>query len=32
MWLSLLLGGPDFNHLFKGIRIHIGNYNMIIRN
>ena len=25
MWLSLLLGGPDFSHLFKGIRIHMGN-------
>ena len=25
MWLPLLLGGPDFNHLFKGIRIHMGN-------
>ena len=25
MWLPLLLGGPDFNHLFKGIRIHAGN-------
>jgi len=24
-WLPLLLGGPDFNHLFKGIRIHAGN-------
>ena len=20
-----MLGGPDFNHLFKGIRIHMGN-------
>jgi hypothetical protein len=25
MWLPLLLGGPDFNRLFKGIRIHMGN-------
>ena len=25
MWLPLLLGGPDFNLLFKGIRIHAGN-------
>ena len=25
MWLPLLLGGPDFNHLFKGIRIHMDN-------
>ena len=25
MWLPVLLGGPDFNHLFKGIRIHMGN-------
>ena len=25
MWLPLLLGGPDFNLLFKGIRIHMGN-------
>ena len=25
MWLPVLLGGPDFNHLFKGIRIHAGN-------
>ena len=25
MWLPILLGGPDFNHLFKGIRIHMGN-------
>ena len=24
-WLPVLLGGPDFNHLFKGIRIHAGN-------
>ena len=24
MWLPVLLGGPDFNHLFKGIRIHMG--------
>ena len=24
-WLPLLLGGPDFNRLFKGIRIHAGN-------
>ena len=24
-WLPILLGGPDFNHLFKGIRIHAGN-------
>ena len=24
MWLPTLLGGPDFNHLFKGIRIHAG--------
>ena len=24
-WLPLLLGGPDFNRLFKGIRIHMGN-------
>jgi hypothetical protein len=23
-WLPVLLGGPDFNHLFKGIRIHAG--------
>ena len=23
-WLPLLLGGPDFNRLFKGIRIHAG--------
>ena len=25
MWLPLLLGGPDFNLRFKGIRIHAGN-------
>ena len=25
MWLPVLLGGPDFNHLFQGIRIHMGN-------
>ena len=25
MWLPLLLGGPDFNRLFRGIRIHMGN-------
>ena len=25
MWLPVLLGGPDFNHLWKGIRIHAGN-------
>ena len=25
MWLPVLLGGLDFNHLFKGIRIHMGN-------
>ena len=25
MWLPVLLGGPAFNHLFKGIRIHMGN-------
>ena len=25
MWLPVLLGGPDFNHLWKGIRIHMGN-------
>ena len=25
MWLPVLLGGTDFNHLFKGIRIHMGN-------
>ena len=25
VWLPVLLGGPDFNHLFKGIRIHAGN-------
>ena len=25
MWLPVLLGGPDFNRLFKGIRIHAGN-------
>ena len=25
MWLPVLLGGPDFNHLFTGIRIHMGN-------
>ena len=24
-WLPVLLGGPVFNHLFKGIRIHAGN-------
>lgn len=24
-WLPVLLGGPDFNHLFQGIRIHAGN-------
>ena len=24
-WLPLLLGGPEFNALFKGIRIHAGN-------
>ena len=24
-WLPLLLGGPDFYRLFKGIRIHAGN-------
>ena len=24
-WLPLLLGGPDFNRLFQGIRIHGGN-------
>ena len=24
-WLPLLLGGPDFSRLFKGIRIHAGN-------
>jgi hypothetical protein len=24
-WLPVLLGGPDFYHLFKGIRIHAGN-------
>ena len=24
-WLPLLLGGQDFNRLFKGIRIHAGN-------
>ena len=24
-WLPLLLGGPDFNRLFKGIRIQAGN-------
>ncbi len=24
-WLPVLLGGPDFNYLFKGIRIHAGN-------
>lgn len=24
-WLPVLLGGPDFNALFKGIRIHAGN-------
>ena len=25
IWLPVLLGGPDFNRLFKGIRIHMGN-------
>ena len=25
MWLPVLLGGAAFNHLFKGIRIHMGN-------
>ena len=25
MWLPVLLGDPDFNRLFKGIRIHMGN-------
>ena len=25
MWLPLLLGGPDFNRLWQGIRIHAGN-------
>jgi hypothetical protein len=25
MWLPQLLGGPDFNRLWKGIRIHMGN-------
>ena len=25
MWFPVLLGGPDFNRLFKGIRIHMGN-------
>ena len=25
MWLPILLAGPDFNRLFKGIRIHMGN-------
>ena len=25
MWLPLLLGGPDFNRLWQGIRIHMGN-------
>ena len=25
MWLPVLLSGPDFNHLWKGIRIHAGN-------
>ena len=25
MWLPVMLGGPDFNRLFKGIRIHMGN-------
>ena len=25
MWLPVLLGGSDFNRLFKGIRIHMGN-------
>ena len=25
MWLPVLLGGSDFNLLFKGIRIHMGN-------
>ena len=24
-WLPVLLGGPDFNHLWKGVRIHAGN-------
>ena len=24
MWLPLLLGGPDFNRLWQGIRIHAG--------
>lgn len=24
-WLPVLLGGPDFNRLFQGIRIHAGN-------
>ena len=24
-WLPLILGGPDFNRLFSGIRIHAGN-------
>ena len=24
-WFPLLLGGPDFSRLFKGIRIHAGN-------
>ena len=25
MWLPLILGGPDFNRLWQGIRIHAGN-------
>ena len=25
VWLPILLGGPDFNSLWKGIRIHAGN-------
>ena len=25
MWLPLILGGPDFNRLWQGIRIHMGN-------
>lgn len=24
-WLPILLGGPEFNRLFKGIRMHAGN-------
>lgn len=24
-WLPILLGGPDFNHKWQGIRIHAGN-------